>query len=226
MKTVSFEGKTYTVDDHNFLIDADTWDENFAKGMAKELGMSEGLTEEHLEVIHFIRSSFRKTGACPVIYETCRSLGLTSKTLQRLFPTGYLRGACLISGITYKYGWVYYREEPYPVEGEAPHHRTPGYVLKDKIYRVDLLGYLVDPTEWDEDFASRRAYELNIKGGLSEEHWHIIDFLRNYYMKYKKIPTIYECCEENQIEIEDLEKLFPTGYHRGAVKIAGLPTLK
>ncbi len=36
------------------------------------------------------------------------------------------------------------------------------------------------------------------------------------------VPTVYETCEENRIEIEDLEALFPDGYHRGAVKISGL----
>ena len=226
MKTISFNDKTYTVDGHNFLIDQDTWDEDFANGIARELGMTEGLTDEHWKVINFIRDSFKKNGACPVIYETCRALSLTSKSLQRLFPTGYLRGACLVSGITYKSGWVYYREEPYPVDAGTRRELKPGLGLKNKIYRVDLLGYLVDPTEWDNDFAARRALELNIKGGLTEKHWHIIDFLRDYYMKHQKIPNIYDCCEENQIEIEDLEKLFPTGYHRGAVKIAGLPTMK
>ena len=31
-----------------------------------------------------------------------------------------------------------------------------------------------------------------------------------------------ETCEANDIDIDELEQLFPDGYHRGAVKIAGL----
>ena len=34
--------------------------------------------------------------------------------------------------------------------------------------------------------------------------------------------TAYETCADNEVEIEDLERLFPDGYHRGAVKISGL----
>jgi tRNA 2-thiouridine synthesizing protein E len=31
-----------------------------------------------------------------------------------------------------------------------------------------------------------------------------------------------ETCEANSIEIDEFATLFPDGYHRGAVKIAGL----
>lgn len=159
-----------------------------------------------------------------MVFETCRALGLNAKTLQKLFPTGYLRGACLLAGISYKYGWVYYDEEPYAVTDEREGKRRPAPT--DKVYRVDVFGSLVDPAEWDDNYALRRAYEMNIQGGLTEKHWKIINFLRGFYFSYNEIPTIYDCCEENQIEMEELAQLFPTGYHRGAVKIAGLPTLK
>ena len=82
----------------------------------------------------------------------------------------------------------------------------------------------MDHSEWDKDFAVYRAYEMNIKSGLTDTHWQIIKFLRDSYIRNKKIPTIYECCDVNKIGIEELSKLFPSGYHRGAVKIAGLPT--
>jgi tRNA 2-thiouridine synthesizing protein E len=57
---------------------------------------------------------------------------------------------------------------------------------------------------------------------LEDEHWKIIYYLRASNKKNKVVPTIYETCEANDIEIGDLERLFPDGYHRGAVKIAGL----
>lgn len=219
MKIFTFKGKEYNVDDENFLVDHEKWDEDFARGMAPLLGIKDGLTDGHWKVINFIRDRFKDTGACPVVNETARELGLDLKSLQQLFPTGYLRGACLLSGITYMYGWVYYFEEPYPVKS------TPDPEKKDKVYRVDLFGSLVDPSEWDEDFAARRAYEMNIKSGLTQRHWRVINFLRASYAQNGKIPTIYECCEANKLNIEEFVDLFPTGYHRGAVKIAGLPTI-
>ncbi len=225
MKPFLFKEKTYAVDHQNFLLDHETWDEDFAVGMAHELGMNDGLTERRWEVIHFIRNVFSKTGVCPLVHETSQALDLNAKSLQELFPTGYLRGACLLAGISYKYGWVYYFGEPYPVSKKPKSSKKSNIKPEDRVYRVDLFGSLVDPSEWDEDFAVRRAYEMNMKNGLNDKHWQIIHFLRDRYAHSKKIPTIYECCEANRIDIKDLAELFPTGYHRGAVKIAGLPTL-
>ena len=39
------------------------------------------------------------------------------------------------------------------------------------------------------------------------------------------VPTVYEACADNGLELEDLEQLFSDGYHRGAVKLAGLRAL-
>ena len=57
---------------------------------------------------------------------------------------------------------------------------------------------------------------------LNHDHWKIIYYLRASYRKNKVVPTIYETCEDNDVEIGDLERMFTDGYHRGAVKIAGL----
>lgn len=224
MKTFKNKDRTYEVDDQNFLLDHDAWDEDFATAMAIELGMKEGLTDRHWEVIRFIRNRFKETGACPVVHETSRLLGLNTKSLQQLFPTGYLRGACLLAGISYRHGWVYYYGEPYSVSPKSESEKDRKTAPQDKVYRVDLFGSLVDPSEWDEDFAARRAYEMDIKDGLTDKHREVINFLRDSYARNKKIPTIYECCEAAKIEIDEFAGLFPTGYHRGAVKIAGLPS--
>ncbi|MEZ4548896.1 MAG: TusE/DsrC/DsvC family sulfur relay protein [Desulfobacterales bacterium] len=223
MKTVTFKNKAYEVDKQNFLLDSDAWDENFAVGMAHELDMPDGLTERHWEVIRFIRNRFKETGACPVVHETARVLGLDTHAFQELFPTGYLRGACLLAGISFRYGWVYYFGEPYSVSQKNKPEK-PEEATKNKVYRTDLFGSLVDPSEWDEDWAARRAYEMGIKNGLTEKHLEIINYLRERYEQNHKIPTIYECCASNDIQIDEFADFFPSGYHRGAIKIAGLPT--
>jgi len=56
MKIFKYKNKSYDVDDQNFLIDCDAWDNEFARGMAEEIGMTEVLTDRHWEVIHFIRN--------------------------------------------------------------------------------------------------------------------------------------------------------------------------
>ncbi len=81
---------------------------------------------------------------------------------------------------------------------------------------------MVNPDQWDEYYAVHRAYETKIPGGkLTDKHWQIIKFLRENYKKKKEVATVYETCTANGLDIEELEGLFPDGYHRGAVKIAG-----
>ena len=114
MGTFNYKGKAYEVDSQDFLEDFRSWNRNFAKGMAQRLGMPGDLTKEQWDVINFIRNSFKATGTCPNIYETCRMCGLVLKELKTLFPTGYLRGACRLAGITYKEGSVGQRAVHWP----------------------------------------------------------------------------------------------------------------
>ena len=215
MKNFIYKNKKYKVDEHGYLIDPTQWDENFAEGMAPRVRIVDGLTNEHWRIIHFIRNSFEKMNVCPLVYVSCKQNSLGLGDLNRLFPTGYHRGACKLAGISYRQGYFqkYWLEENLPrVEDD----------YKFKIYRIDAQGYLVDPTEWDENFALNKAFELKMPQLLNKDHWRIISYLRNYFQKSHEIPTIYEACDENQIDLEKFNTLFPDGYHRGAIKLAGL----
>jgi tRNA 2-thiouridine synthesizing protein E len=93
----------------------------------------------------------------------------------------------------------------------------------NKHYNVDVQGFLVDPATWDANYAMHRALEMDIpQGQLTDKHWKIIEYVRNVNIKGERIPNIYEICEIFQLEIEELQSLFPEGYHRGVLKIAGL----
>jgi tRNA 2-thiouridine synthesizing protein E len=216
MGEFNYQGKTYKVDEKGFLLDSREWDEKFAKGMATELKISKGLTKEQWEVLGYIRRAYDETGKCPIVYETCRMTGLRLKELKKLFPTGYLRGACKLAGITYKEGYL----------GQSCLPKTAddlNVISANKIYRMDVRGFLVDPDDWDEYYAVFRAYDMKIPGGrLTDQHWSIIHYIRDRFKKSGEIPTVYEVCEGNAIGLDELERLFPDGYHRGAVKIAGL----
>lgn len=96
------------------------------------------------------------------------------------------------------------------------------YSFKGKTYEIDSQGFLLNHDQWDEDFAVGMAQDVNITGGLSDKHWQIIHYLRDCLEKDGAVPRVFECCEANKIELDELEKLFPDGYHRGAVRIAGL----
>lgn len=217
MNIFSSRGKTYDVDSEGFLVDYDSWDENFAEAMASEAKMPGRLTPDHWKVLRFIRETFKQTGACPLVYQTCKANGLQLKDLKRLFPAGYLRGACKLSGITYKERLVdYYGEK----ESESRDAVRPG--RQEKVYRVNVQGFLMDPAEWDENFAIHKAQEMKMKEGLTDKHWSVIHFIRDYFKYNGTVPSLFETCETNQIELDELEGLFPDGYHRGVIKIAGL----
>jgi tRNA 2-thiouridine synthesizing protein E len=215
MGVITLGNRKYEVDFEGFLEDSSQWDENFAVQMAPRLGIESGLTEAHWQIINFIRSTFAELGKCPLVYQTCRLNGLRIRDLQELFPSGYLRGACKLAGITYREGYL----------GNALVRALPEEVTvgaTDKVYEVDARGFLVNHKSWDEQYATNKAFEMKMPDGLTEKHWQIIRFLRDAYRKTSSVPTVYETCEVNKIEIDELERLFPDGYHRGAVKLAGL----
>jgi TusE/DsrC/DsvC family sulfur relay protein len=218
-KPVQAQDKTYAVDGQGFLLDPAQWDDDFARSVAKDVGIVNGLTKEHWDVIRSVRDAWLTKGRCPSVYETCRTAGLRLKDLIRLFPTGYLRGVCKLAGITYKHGYVSQTSIPKTAE-------DLNVIAANKTYQADVRGFLIDPDQWDEYYAVFRAYDMKIPGGrLTDGHWQVIRFLREHYRKNREVPTVYETCRAMNLNIDELERLFPDGYHRGAVKVAGLRVL-
>jgi TusE/DsrC/DsvC family sulfur relay protein len=215
MRVFQYKNKTYEVDEGGFLLKPDDWDAGFAKGMAAELGISRGLTDEHWRIISFIRDRYMKTGECPLVYEIGTGCGVKLGQLKRLFPTGYLRGACVLAGLTYREDRVHSSWLP---ARRLARVATP---LAERVYRVNYRGFLIDPSEWDEEYAVFKAAEMGMPE-LTEDHWHVIGFLRESFGRTGRIPTVYETCEARGIDLDEFGKLFSAGYHRGAVKIAGL----
>ncbi len=214
MSTLSFGGRNYNVDTEEFILDFDEWDENFARGMAPKVGIIASLSEDHWRVVRFIRDSFKASGKCPLVYETARVNRLHAQELKKLFPAGYLRGACKLAGITYTEGYL----DQSWVETFAE-QVTTGAV--EKIYEINVRGFLINPSQWDKKFAVYRAWEMKMPK-LTDMHWKIAYYLRQIFEKDNLVPTVYDTCEAFGIDFEELQKLFPDGYHRGAVKFAGL----
>jgi len=215
MNNMIFKNKAYQVDSGGFLLDSSQWDENFAETMAAEVKMTGGLSKEHWNVINYIRNTYKEMGICPSIYQSCRANKLHLKQLRDLFPMGYLRGACKLSGITYKEGYLKYSWLQANIKDVISS-------LPEKNYMIDVRGFLVDPSNWDMRFAIFKAHELKMPEGLTDKHWQIIEYMRTNFIINNIVPTSYETCDGNDIECEELEQLFPDGYHRGAVKVAGL----
>jgi tRNA 2-thiouridine synthesizing protein E len=91
-----------------------------------------------------------------------------------------------------------------------------------KVYTLDRHGFLDPPEQWDDGFAIGMAERIGIHGGLTEEHWNFIRYLRKKFTEEETVPVVVLACAENNIRLGKLRSLFPAGYHRGACKIAGI----
>ena len=211
-QTISFDSKQYALDRHGFLDLPNQWDEEFAEGMAKTLGIHGGLTEDHWTFIRYLRTKFLKEKTIPVVVTACVDNHMRLTTLRALFPTGYHRGACKIAGINYAFMcdsnlWLTYETLP----------------VTQAEFKVNELGFLEDFDAWNERFAHWVVRNWDLPDGLTDRHWQIMQYLRDYYRDNKDIPTVYEACKSNGIRQEELRELFPEGYRRGACRVAGLP---
>ncbi len=98
----------------------------------------------------------------------------------------------------------------------------PFVEVEGKQVEVDEDGFMVDPAAWFPGWAHYVAKSEGI-GELTERHWHVIDFLKDYYAKTGIAPMIRKLCKESGIPLKEMYELFPTGPAKGACKCAGLP---
>jgi len=91
-----------------------------------------------------------------------------------------------------------------------------------KTYTLDQYGFLDPPDQWDEDFADGMAPLQGIYDGLTKEHWNFISYIREKFMTEETLPLLVVACADNHMRLDKLKSLFPTGYFRGACRIAGL----
>lgn len=93
---------------------------------------------------------------------------------------------------------------------------------ESRSYALDEYGFLEQPDQWDEDFANGMARLQGIHDALTEEHWRFISYIREKALKEKTLPLLVVACADNNLRLGKLKSLFPTGYFRGACRIAGL----
>lgn len=87
---------------------------------------------------------------------------------------------------------------------------------------LDEDGFVMDPDLWNEDVARAFAAGEGVND-LTEEHWKVIRYIRNYYNQFQIAPMVRKMCKETSITLKSMYELFPTGPAKGACKLAGLP---
>lgn len=102
------------------------------------------------------------------------------------------------------------------------------YQVNGTTIEHDEEGYITDISLWSKQLAGVIAEEEKID--MTDEHWEVVNFLRNYYDEYQIAPAV-------RVLIKSIKKtmgkekgnnkymyhLFPYGPAKQACKIAGLP---
>ena len=94
--------------------------------------------------------------------------------------------------------------------------------IKGQQIELDEDGFIVEPDLWSEEIAAYFAKEEEVDE-LTEAHWKIINYLKDYYKQFGIAPMVRKVCKDNNVTLQQLYELFPTGPAKGACKIAGLP---
>ena len=94
--------------------------------------------------------------------------------------------------------------------------------IAGKQVEIDEDGFLVNPEDWNEDVVKAFA-SLEDVAELTDDHWKLIDYLRNYYKQFGIAPMIRKMCKDTGFTLKQIYDLFPSGPAKGACKLAGLP---
>ncbi|MCU7923002.1 MAG: TusE/DsrC/DsvC family sulfur relay protein [Candidatus Thiodiazotropha sp. (ex Dulcina madagascariensis)] len=97
-----------------------------------------------------------------------------------------------------------------------------------KTFETDEEGYLTNLGEWEAAVAEEMAKEDDLE--LTDEHWEIINFLREYYEEYQIAPAVRVLTKavgkrlgKEKGNSKYLYALFPYGPGKQACRFAGLP---
>ncbi len=98
----------------------------------------------------------------------------------------------------------------------------PLFEVSGHTYDVDEDGFLQNPEVWNKDVACDFATTENI-AVLTDDHWKVINYLRDYFLKFGVAPMVRKVCKETGFKLGEIYELFPSGPAKGACKLAGLP---
>ncbi|MGB5835355.1 MAG: TusE/DsrC/DsvC family sulfur relay protein [Thiohalocapsa sp.] len=92
-------------------------------------------------------------------------------------------------------------------------------------------GFLVDPSDWNEDVARAIAEAEGIE--LTDKHWDIVKYLRDEYFNNNQNQPMERALLKDVGKIwgskpssKDVYKLFPLAPTKQGTKIAGLPEVR
>ncbi len=115
MPYIEVKGRKLELDEDGFLQNWEEWDEDVAEALAKDTRFGDPieLTEEHWEIIRFLRKYYEKYGVAPPIRQLVKAVAKelgpekgNIEYLYKLFPKGPAKDACRIAGLPKPTGCV------------------------------------------------------------------------------------------------------------------------
>ena len=102
------------------------------------------------------------------------------------------------------------------------------YEINGEVIEHDEEGYLSDINQWTPELAALLAKDEGIE--MTDEHWEVINFLREYYEEYQIAPAIRVLVKALKKKFgpekgsnKYLYELFPYGPAKQACNVGGLP---
>lgn len=100
--------------------------------------------------------------------------------------------------------------------------------VSGKVLDTDEEGYLANLSDWSPEVAEFMAIQDDCE--LTENHWEVINFLRDYYEEYQIAPAVRVLTKaigkrlgKDKGNSKYLYQLYPYGPAKQACKYAGLP---
>ncbi len=108
---IELNGKSYETDEEGYLLNLAEWNEEVAGYLAQQEGVN--MTEQHWEVINFLRDYYNEFQIAPAVRVLTKAIGKklgpekgNSQYLYELFPYGPAKQACKIAGLPKPTGCV------------------------------------------------------------------------------------------------------------------------
>lgn len=108
---IEVNGRSYETDEEGYLANISEWSNALAIAMAKQDGCD--MTENHWQVVHFLREYYAQYQIAPAVRVLTKSIGRrlgkdkgNSKYLYELFPYGPAKQACKYAGLPKPTGCV------------------------------------------------------------------------------------------------------------------------
>ena len=127
MAEISFQGKTFEVDEDGFLLRFDDWCPEWMEFVKESEGIAE-ITADHQKILDFLQDYYKKNGIAPMVRILSKNTGYKLKEVYELFPSGPGKGACKMAGLPKPTGCVWFSAllerrgfvPPFPFQASPP----------------------------------------------------------------------------------------------------------